>query len=64
MTNPLDNVPLNTKMVYVMATTPSGCEIYMPVDSSDVDVVNTTKQQLQSHLNTAYPIQPQPPQLA
>jgi hypothetical protein len=52
MINPLNNVPLNTKQVYVVGTTYDGCEIYMPVDSFDENVINRKKNQLQNWLNT------------
>ena len=33
MINPFNDVPLNTKMVFVAVNDQSGCEIYLPVDS-------------------------------
>lgn len=67
MTNPLLNVPLNTKQAFIMAKTPGGCEIFMPVDTEDADVMVSTRNDLQEHLNAAYPLpilDPPPKQLA
>ena len=58
--NPLNNVPLNTKRQFVMGKTSSGCEVYMPVDSNDIDVLRGKKHQLQYYLNK----QPKEPSLA
>lgn len=57
MTNPLIKLPLNTKKVYVMAKTHDGCEVYMPVDSINDDIINAKKSQLQEWLN-GYPLEP------
>jgi hypothetical protein len=51
MKNPLDSVPLNTKRQYVMATTYNGCEVYMPVDSTDDRDLLDAKARLQAHLD-------------
>ena len=60
MFNPLENVPLNTNSVYVMATTIEGCEVYMPVDVGRVTeditdeqnkLIVKKKQELQDYLN-------------
>ena len=51
MNDVLDTIPYNTKHVYVMGKTKSGCEIYMPVDSYDEDVIVSKKEQLQNKLN-------------
>lgn len=59
MKNPLKNVPLNTKRVYVMAKTHFGCEVYMPVDSDNDSYISQHKIDLQNFLNT----QPIPPEL-
>ena len=48
--NPFINIPLNTKKVFVMGIDHSGCEIYLPVDSSDETVIQTKKQELQQYL--------------
>ena len=58
MKNPLEDVPLNTKRVYVMATTYSGCEIYMPVDSNNDSAITQKKIDLQNFLNSQ--VQPEP----
>lgn len=50
--NPLLNVPLNTKKVYVGVIAPGGCEVYMPVDSHNDNVINVLKQELQNYLNS------------
>ena len=49
--NILENIPLNTKKVYVKATTYSGCEIYMPVDCDNEYEEGRKKEELQSYLN-------------
>lgn len=54
---PILNVPLNTKQVFVKATTPGGCDIFMPVDSFDANVIKDKKLSLQTHLNEAYPVE-------
>lgn len=51
MNNPLLDVPLNTKRIYVMAKTPKGCEVYMPVDYDDDNIIAAMKQELQMQLN-------------
>ena len=48
--NPFNNVPINTKKVFVMGIDHSGCEIYLPVDSSDETVIHIKKQELQQYL--------------
>ena len=48
--NPFNNVPLNTKKVFVCGITHSGCEVYLPVDSTDKKVIQTKKQELQQFL--------------
>ena len=50
--SPLDNVPLNTRRVYVMATAPGGCEVYMPVDNDNDGEQRRMRDVLQAHLNT------------
>ena len=52
--NPLENIPLNTKKVYVRAITPEGCKVYMPVDSLDDDEQIQKKEELQVYLNTQF----------
>ena len=60
--NPLDNLPLNTRKSYVMATTKSGCEVYMPVDTDSNAVMIAAKNTLQEHLDTQpAPPMPEPP---
>lgn len=51
MNNPLQNVPLNTKKVYVMCETYDGCEVYMPVDSYDDQDQLRKKKELQYFLD-------------
>lgn len=58
--NPLNDVPLNNKRSYVMGTTYSGCEIYMPVDSYDDDILKNKKNELQKYLDNQLPIDNQP----
>ena len=48
--NPFINIPLNTEKVFVMGIDHSGCEIYLPVDSSDETVIQFKKQELQQYL--------------
>ena len=51
-TNPLLNVPLNTKKVYVMASTKTGCDVYMPVDSFTLKLQTDKRDELQKWLDT------------
>ena len=48
--NPFNNVPLNTKKVYVMGIDHSGTEVYLPVNSTNEIVIQTKKQELQQFL--------------
>jgi hypothetical protein len=48
--NPFNNVPLNTKKVFVMEIDHSGCEIFLPIDSTNETVIQTKKQELQQFL--------------
>ena len=48
--NPFNNVPLNTKRVFVMGIDHSGCEVYLPVNSYDELVIQTKKLELQEFL--------------
>lgn len=48
--NPFNNVPLNTKRVFVMGIDHSGCEVYLPVNSTDEIVIQTKKQELDQFL--------------
>ena len=48
--NPFNNVPINTKRVYVCGIDHSGCEIYLPVDSHNEEVIQTKKQELHQFL--------------
>jgi len=59
MINPLDDVPLNTKKVYVRGITPGGCKIYMPADTLDPVKQHKIKTQLQIYLNSQFPPEPQ-----
>jgi len=64
MKNPLENLPLNTKRVYVMAKTHSGCEVYMPVDSDNDAAITQKKIDLQNFLNTQTAPEPDEPMAA
>ena len=57
MIDPFINVPLNTKKVYVMGTTHSGCEIYLPIDSN----INAVQLQARDNLRAYLLTQPKPP---
>lgn len=46
----LKNVPLNTKKVYVMGKTHNGCEVYLPVDSYDDNVIIHARDTLREEL--------------
>lgn len=48
--NPFNNVPLNTSKVFVCGITHSGCNVYLPVDSSDEKVIQTKKHELHQFL--------------
>ena len=48
--NLFNNIPLNTKKVFVMGTDHSGCEIFIPVDSYDENIIQLKKQELQQFL--------------
>jgi hypothetical protein len=48
--NPFNNVPLNTKKVFVRGIDHSGTEIYLPVNSTDEIVIQTKKQELHQFL--------------
>lgn len=50
----LDDLPLNTKRQYVMGTAVNGCEIYIPVDSDDENVLNLKKESLQKYLDNQF----------
>jgi len=54
MKNPLDNVPLNTKQVYVSCMTIDGCQIYIPVDSYNDKEIDNKLKQLQDYLANQY----------
>jgi len=58
----LDRVPLNTKKAFVMAKTPDGCEVYLPVDTTDHTSQEYLRDQFRAELNTIYV--PPPLQLA
>jgi len=62
-TNPLLNVPLNTKRIYVMGKTPKGCEVYMPVDFDDDTIIAEKKEALQIQLNSVF-TEPDEPEVA
>ena len=48
--NPFNNVPLNTKKVFVMGIDHLGCEVYLPVNSTNEEVIQTKKQELHEFL--------------
>lgn len=48
--NPFNDVPLNTKNVFVMGIDHSGCEVYLPVDSHDEEIIQIKKYELQQFL--------------
>lgn len=50
MENPLENIPLNTKKIYVMATTNQGCKIFMPADSYETIYLFKKRNELQKYL--------------
>lgn len=45
----LDNVPLNTDRIFVMGKTKNGCEVYVPIKSTDDPTKK--KNELQKELN-------------
>jgi len=57
MHDPFVDVPLNTKMIYVMGKTWSGCEVYLPVNSYSNAVQLDAKDKLHAFLAS----QPKPP---
>lgn len=54
MKNPLNDLPLNTKRVYVLGKCHTGCEVYMPVDSFSENIQQEKKNELQNWLNSQY----------
>jgi hypothetical protein len=56
--NPLENLPLNTKRVYVRGVCLTGCEVYMPVDSFDDAEQKRKKDELQAWLDKDYEFTP------
>jgi hypothetical protein len=57
-----NNLPLNTLNVFAMATAPDGCQVYIPVNSTDQKVIEGHKRALQIELNARQPnYQPNPP---
>jgi len=56
--NPLDNVPLNTRRVYVVATAQSGCKVYMPVDTISPNIQHFKRDQLQDYLDNQVLLNP------
>jgi len=59
MNNPLENIPLNTKKVYVRGITPDGCKIYMPVNTMNPVAQQKKKEELQIYLNNQFPLIPE-----
>lgn len=50
MTSPLKNVPLNTKRIFVRATIPGGCHLYLPASTTDAKELSKLKVALQRDL--------------
>lgn len=48
--NIFNNLPLNTKKVYVMGIDHSGCEIYIPVNSLNEEIILSKKYELKQFL--------------
>ena len=48
--NSINNIPINTNKVFVMGVDHSGCEIYLPVDSTDEIIIQIKKQDLHQFL--------------
>ena len=51
MTNPFENLPLNTKKSYVMAVTKEGCEVYVPVDSLKYETLVKRRDEIQEYFD-------------
>ena len=49
-----NNLPFNTKQQFVMATDPGGCEIYIPVDTVDLDEQLLMRDKLKQYVNDNY----------
>ena len=52
MNNPLDNVPLNTNRQFVMGVAKCGCEIYVPVEFTNILAQNVRQKMLQEYLDS------------
>lgn len=50
MLNPLKNVPLNTKRVFVCATAPGGCDVYLPAGTTDAEELSQLRAALRLEL--------------
>lgn len=59
MNNPLSNLPLNTNRSFLCAKLPTGCSLYVPVDSMDDEVLKRKKLELQSWVDETF-FQPDP----
>ena len=59
----LSNIPLNTKRVYTVGVTASGCEVYVPVDSTDMRIVKRIQEKLQRELDEIDSDSNEPPKL-
>ena len=51
MNNPFENVPLNTKKVFVLGITNDGCKIYLPLNTLNEMEQIKKKDELQEYLN-------------
>ena len=56
--NSSENIPLNTKRVYLKVTDPGGCIIYVPCNSNDKEYQLVERQQIQDWLNKQFPNPP------
>ena len=53
------DLPLNFKRSYTMEVDKSGCEVYIPIDSKEPEVISACKKALNSFLKN----QPEPVQI-
>ena len=64
MENPLSDVPLNTKQIYVRAIAPCGCKVYMPVDSDEMKEHHKKRDGLLAWLNEQHRLNLKPDAVA
>jgi hypothetical protein len=56
--SPFDNVPLNTTSVFVKGVVPDGgCEIYLPIATTDEAEAKIKKNELQYYLDENFPFE-------